>query len=73
MNNNIFLRNLRQIDINKNYLNWFKDDQILKYIHSSKKILKIEDLKKYYLEKKKRKKNSFFSNTKFSKEAYRKY
>ena len=61
MNNNIFLRNLRQIDINKNYLNWFKDDQILKYIHSSKKILKIEDLKKYYLEKKKEKKILFLA------------
>tara|TARA_B100000401_G_scaffold429797_1_gene363837 strand:+ start:467 stop:943 length:477 start_codon:yes stop_codon:yes gene_type:complete len=61
VNNNIFLRNLRQIDINKNYLNWFKDDQILKYIHSSKKILKIEDLKKYYLEKKKEKKILFLA------------
>ena len=37
MNNKIFLRNLNLKDINKNYLSWFKDIEVQKYIIGSTK------------------------------------
>ncbi len=53
MNKNIFLRNLKYEDINKNYLSWFNNIQISKYIYASKKITTIKELKNYFLNKKK--------------------
>ena len=53
MNNKIFLRNLRYNDINKNYLRWFKNYKIAKYIYSAKKFSTLKDLKNYFLQKKK--------------------
>ena len=61
MNNKIFLRNLRYKDINKNYLRWFKNQKIAKYIYSSRKFIRLEDLKHYFLQKKKLKKILFLA------------
>jgi|TARA_B100000780_G_C20934267_1_gene372486 [ribosomal protein S5]-alanine N-acetyltransferase len=61
MNNKIFLRNLRNIDINKNYLRWFKNYKIAKYIHSSNNFSTLEDLKHYFLQKRELKKILFLA------------
>lgn len=53
MNNKIFLRNLNLKDINKNYLSWFKNIEVKKFIIGSNKINNISELKNYFLEKKK--------------------
>ena len=53
MNNKIFLRNLNLKDINKNYLSWFRNIEVKKYIIGSSKIKNISELKNYFLEKKK--------------------
>ena len=53
MNNKIFLRNLNLKDINKNYLSWFKNIEVQKYIIGSSKIKSVSELKNYFLEKKK--------------------
>ena len=55
MNKRIFLRNLKYQDINNNYLLWFKNKEISKYIYTSKKMITIQNLKDYYLHKKKEK------------------
>ena len=50
---NIYLRLLNIHDINENYLNWFKDNEIKNYIEFHRfKLLK--QLKKYFLEIKKK-------------------
>ena len=53
MNNKIFLRNLNLKDINKNYLSWFRNIEVKKYIIGSSKIKNISELKNYFLGKKK--------------------
>ncbi len=44
---------MRYEDINKNYLKWFKNYKISKYINSSSKLSTLEELKSYFLQKKK--------------------
>ena len=73
MNKNIFLRNLKYEDINKNYLSWFNNIQISKYIYASKKISTIKELKNYYLNKKKDNKVLFLAILNYKKKTYRKY
>ena len=61
MNNKIFLRNLRYEDINANYLKWFKNYKISKYINSSSRLSTLEELKSYFLQKKKLKNMLFLA------------
>ena len=55
--NNISIRPLELKYINKNYLNWFKDKEVQKYIVGSN-IKNLDELKKYYFENRLNK-NSF--------------
>ena len=51
---NIYLRLLNIHDINENYLNWFKDNEIKNYIEFHR-FKSLKQLKKYFLEIKKKK------------------
>ena len=50
---NIYLRLLNIHDINENYLNWFKDNEIKNYIEFHR-FKSLKQLKKYFLEIKKK-------------------
>ena len=53
------IKELKLINVNRNYLSWFNNDLIKKYILTSKIIKDIESLK-MYVSKKIKKKNIFF-------------
>ena len=55
MNNKIYLKELNKNDVNLRYLKWMNDRDIHKYTEQKYKVHKIQDIKKFVLEKKKSK------------------
>ena len=54
------IKKLTSKNANKNYLNWFKDAAVKKYILGSKQKISLNFLKKYIAHQNTKKKNSFF-------------
>ena len=54
--NGITIKNLELQNINNNYLGWFKDEDVKRFIVKSK-VYNIDDLKRYYFENRLKKNN----------------